>query len=156
MPMTPFIFSKKDLQNKADWVLRLAKQHGINEAEVSANIEHGFSVSARDGDAETLEHHDEKSLNITVYSDKRMGSASTSDLSELALIKVVEKACSIAKYTQPDPFSGLAEPALLATHFPDLDLYHHWDLTPEAAIEMAVACELEGRAVDSRITRSEG
>jgi PmbA protein len=44
----------------------------------------------------------------------------------------------------------------MAREIPDLDLYHPWELTPEQAIEMARACEAAGRAVDRRLTNSEG
>jgi PmbA protein len=40
----------------------------------------------------------------------------------------IKSACLIAKYTQDDPFNGLAPKELMAFDTPDLDLYHPWDL----------------------------
>ena len=40
--------------------------------------------------------------------------------------------------------------------WPDLDLYHPWDLPVEAAIERGREAEAAALAVDPRITNSEG
>jgi PmbA protein len=69
---------------------------------------------------------------------------------------MVVKACSIARFTARDPFAGLADAEDMAREVPDLDLYHPWDLTPEAAIELARSCEAAGLAVDKRLVNSEG
>ncbi|HET7202565.1 MAG TPA: metalloprotease PmbA, partial [Steroidobacteraceae bacterium] len=87
----------------------------------------------------------------------RKGSASTADLRGAALRETVLKACTIAKYTSEDPCAGLPDPQDLAREIPNLDLSHPWDVSPEAAREMAIACEAAAMAVDSRrITNSEG
>jgi PmbA protein len=40
--------------------------------------------------------------------------------------------------------------------FPDLDLFHPWDISVDEAIELAKRCEDAARAVDPRIRNSEG
>ena len=45
---------------------------------------------------------------------------------------------------------------MLATEFPDLDLYHPWTLNVEQAIELARECEQAAFARDKRINNSEG
>src|SRR5207249_3301350 len=52
--------------------------------------------------------------------------------------------------------AGLADPALLARTWSDLDLYHPWDLPVERAIELASQCESAALSVDRRITNSDG
>src|SRR5215472_9971435 len=54
------------------------------------------------------------------------------------------------------PYAGLVEPEALARQIPDLDLDHPWELSPEAAIELARTCEAQGLAVDARVSNSEG
>ena len=49
-----------------------------------------------------------------------------------AIAAAVDKALAIARYTAEDPAAGLADPARLARGWPDLDLYHPWDLPVEA------------------------
>jgi PmbA protein len=93
---------------------------------------------------------------VTVYFGTRKGSASTADLGAAGLRETVAKACSIARYTAEDSCAGLADPDTLARSFPDLDLAHPWDVTPERACELALECEAAAMKVDPRITNSEG
>jgi PmbA protein len=68
----------------------------------------------------------------------------------------VDAALNIARYTASDAAAGLPEQSLLATEFPDLDLYHPWKITVEQAIELANDCEQAAFATDKRIKNSEG
>ena len=137
-------------------ILEEAKRQGASAAEANADIGQGLSVNVRLGEVETVEHNRDKGLAVTVYFGDKSGSASTSDFSDEAVRDTVRAACTIAKYTAADPFAGLADPARLARDIPDLDLYHPWALTVDAAIERAQECEARARAVDARITNSEG
>src|SRR5262245_27929813 len=111
-----------------------AKAAGASAAEVMVVEESGFSIVVRMGEVETLEHHHGKSLSLTVYFGHRSGSVSTSDFSAHAVRTVLEKACNIARYTEDDPYAGLADAGAIAYDYPDLDLYHPWHITPEQAI----------------------
>jgi PmbA protein len=95
-------------------------------------------------------------MGVTVYFDTRKGAASTADLTPQALRETVAKACSIARFTAEDDCAGLADPDTLATEIPDLQLAHEWDLSPEAACDLALVCEAAALAVDPRIKNSEG
>lgn len=136
--------------------LEEARMLGATQAEAAVSVDVGLSASARLGEIETVEYQRDRGMGVTVYFGTRKGSASTADLSPAALRETVGKACSIARYTAEDPCAGLADPDTLATDIPDLDLSHPWDLTPEQACEMAIACEAAAMAVDPRITNSEG
>jgi PmbA protein len=149
-------FNKAELEQAVKQLLHMSKQQGATAAEAGISMNVGFSVTARMGDVESIEHNRDKGADITVYFGQRKGSASTTDLTEIALQQSVEKACSIAKYTEEDPCSGLAEKELLAFDYPKLDLYHPWSITPEQAIELALECENLGRTADKRISNSEG
>jgi PmbA protein len=93
---------------------------------------------------------------VTVYFGQSRGSASTADWRPEAIGDTVQSACAIARHTAADPCAGLADPARLAREVPDLDLYHPWPLTAEAAIELARECEAAALALDPRIRNSEG
>jgi PmbA protein len=110
----------------------------------------------RQGEIETIEYNKDKGAGVTVYVGQRRGHASTSDLSEAALKSAVDKALTIARYTAEDDCAGLPDADKLATHVPDLDLYHPWALTVEEAAARAQACEAAALAVDKRLTNSEG
>lgn len=133
-----------------------ARKQGASAAEAGLSQENGLSVTARMGDVETIEHHCDQGLGITVYFGQRKGSATSTDLSPQAIKETVSAACSIARYTSADEFAGLPAKELLATEFPDLDLNHPWDLKAEQAIELAIACEASALDYDRAIGNSEG
>lgn len=138
----------------ADIVEKAAKL-GATSAEVSLNVESGFSVSSRLEQVETVEHHNDKGIEITVFFDKQSGTVRSSDFSNDAIDLSLEKACNIAKYTSPDPYAGLADASRMAFDYPKIILDFPWDITTEQALELAINCEHIARK-DSRITNSEG
>lgn len=143
------------LRNRAERILEEAKRQGATSAEVGLSLSQGLSVTARLGEVETLEFHRDRGVSLTVYFGQRKGSASSGDDADASISEMVAAACAIARHTGEDPSAGIAEAALLAQRVPDLDLYHPWTLTPEQAIEQALACEAAGRT-DARIVNSEG
>lgn len=148
--------SNKQLEDLVGTILDEAKAHGASAAEAALSIGSGLSVTVRLGEVETIEHNRDKGLGVTVYFGQRKGSASTSDFSLAAIKETVRAASSIAKFTAEDDCAGLADASLMAQDIPDLDLYHPWVLPAEQAIEIARACEDAARAVDARISNSEG
>ena len=134
-----------------------AGQLGASAAEAGMSMEQGLSVTARLGEVETVERHQEQGLGLTVYFGQRKGSASTTDFSPDAIRETAEAACRIAKLASEDKFSGLPDASLLATgKLPDLNLYHPWDVDAEQAIELAIECEESARSYDAEISNSEG
>ncbi len=152
----PFSFSPETLRDLAARALDLARAGGATAAEAEVSEGSGLSLSVRHGEIETIEHNRDKGLGVTVYVGQRRGHASTSDFSDDALARAVDKAISIARYTAEDDCAGLADPEQLARDLPDLDLYHPWSIEVDAAAELARACEAAALAVDPRITNSEG
>ncbi len=156
MSDTPFSYSIESLRALASRVLELAQSGGASAAEAEVSEGSGQTVTVRKGEVETLEYNKDKGVSVTVYIGQRRGHAATSDFSEDALRRTVEKALVIARYTAEDDCAGLADADLLAREVPDLDLYHPWDLPVEQAITLARACEAAALAVDARIRNSEG
>ena len=113
-----------EIQNVVDDVLKMALKKGATQAEASMSKVQGIAVSSRMCDVENVEFNNDGGLGISVYVGKHKGSASTADLSKEALALTVEKAVDIARYTSEDPCTGLADKELIATEFPDLELYH--------------------------------
>ncbi|HTE43563.1 MAG TPA: metalloprotease PmbA [Steroidobacteraceae bacterium] len=155
-PSTAVSLTRADLDERVALALAAAKELGATDAEVAVSVDAGLSVTARLGEVETLEYQRDRGMGVTVYRGKRKGSASTADLSASAIRETVAKAVSIAGFTAEDPCSGLPDPDTIAKHIADLDLYHEWDIEPEHARDLAVACEAAALAVDKRITNSEG
>jgi PmbA protein len=136
-------------------ILVEAKAQGASAAEAGVSTDTGLSVTVRLGEVETVEHHRDKGAAVTVYFGKRKGTASTSDFSPRAIRESVAAACTIARYTAEDAYSGLADAELMATDIPDLDLCHPWPLSADQAVALAMETEAAGRT-DPRITNSEG
>ncbi len=153
------------MQNQAE-IIRLkqvvqelldeAKQQGASAAEAAFSVDNGLSVTARLGEVETVEYHCDQGIGVTVYFGRQKGSASTNDISPESLKETVKAACSIARYASEDEYAGLPDAQQLATEFPDLDLYHPWDLNAERAIALAIDCETAARSYDKAISNSEG
>jgi PmbA protein len=149
-------YSQQDLQDLTSLALAEARGLGASDAEVGVSVETGLSVTARLREVETLEYQRDRGMGVTVYRGKRKGSASTGDLSASAIRDTVAKAFSIAGFTAEDEAAGLPEPDTLAREFPDLDLFHPWSIDPDAARDLAIACEAAALDADPRIGNSEG
>ena len=144
------------LTDVAQTALAAARAQGVTAAEAGAHLSQGLSVTVRLGEVETLEHTRDKGLSVTVYFGNRTGSASTTDLSPVAVQEAVRAACTIARYTAQDECAGLADPDRLARVIPALDLLHPWNPGAERAIELARDCEAAALELDERIQNSEG
>jgi len=137
-------------------VLDYARERGATAAETESSEGFGQSVTVRRGEVETIEYNRDKGVGVSVFIGKRRGHASTSDFSAQALRDTVDAALSIARLTASDQFAGLADADLLATRFPELDLYHPWSIDVEQAIELARSCEDAAFAADRKVSNSEG
>ncbi len=144
------------LKQVVEDLLQEARHQGAEAAEAGVSAQTGLSVTVRLGETETIEHTSDNGLGITVYFGHRKGSANTTDLRPEAVRESVAAACRIAKHTSEDPAAGLADADRMARDVPDLDLYHPWDLDADEAAGIARDCEDAARAVDPRISNSEG
>src|SRR6185369_217494 len=147
-----FPVSTAALEGVAAKVLDVARAGGATAAETEVSQAVGQSVAVRKGEVETIAYNRDKGVGVTVYVGTRRGHASTADFSDDSIRATVDKALAIARYTAEDPCAGLADPARLATTWPDLDLYHPWDLSVEQAIELGRETEAAALGVDARIT----
>lgn len=148
--------NSKDYQTIVADILKQAKTQGADQAEVIASLSTGLSVNIRSQEVDTIEFDRGKGLSITVYYGKQKGSASTSDLSPVALKETVSKACSLAKIMAVDEYCGLADAKLMAYNYPNLDLFHPWGIDAEQAKELAIECEQYGLQFSSKISNSDG
>ncbi|ABZ78365.1 peptidase U62 modulator of DNA gyrase [Shewanella halifaxensis HAW-EB4] len=144
------------LKDAVSMALEYAKTLGTSGAEVAISKQQGLSVSTRMKEVETVEFNKDGALGITVFRDGCKGSSSTSDLSKAAIQQAVKAADDIARFTSADPFNGLAEKSLMATEFPDLDLYHPEDISPEELTRLAVLAEEAALDTDPRVQTSDG
>ena len=153
---TQILQREADLHDAVALALESARKLGAEQAEAAASLDAGLSLSCRLGEVESLEHHRDMGLGITVYFQGRKGNASTADLSASAIRECVQKACDIARLTEADPCNGLPEPEWLAREPQELDSWHPLTLTMDQLIEQTLACEQAGLEADPAIRNSEG
>jgi PmbA protein len=144
------------LSDLARDLLARAHAQGASQAEVSCDEDRGLNVNVRMGAVESVESTRDRSIGVTVYFDRRKGSASTADLRPESLEATVAQACAIARHTEDDPAAGLADAGRMATDLREFDSWHPWALDADAAIDLALTCETAGRDVDTRIANSDG
>lgn len=147
---------REQLESLVARALELAMRGGADQAEAEASSGSGLSATARLGEVENLEYTRDRGISITVYKDKRRGSASTSDMTPAAVAEAVDKASLFARLTAPDEYSGLAAPEQMGKALADIELDFAWPLDARAAIDLAVRCESAALAFDERIANSEG
>lgn len=152
-----FAHSREALTHIADDLLTIARKGGATATEVEISEGFGQSVNVRQGEVETIEHHRDKQMGVTIYLGQRKGYASTSDFSCEALQATVNAALDIAKFTAEDPCAGLPDQSqLMLGDVPDLDLFHPWTPSVEHAVTLARECEAAGLALGPIIQNSEG
>ena len=143
------------LEQTTQLAIELLKQQKVTDFEFSLGKSSGVSTTIRLSNVETLEYHLDTSFDVSVYFGKNKGQASSGDLSKKSLKNAIESASLIAKYTQEDPFNGLAPKERMAWDIPDLDLYHPWSLDAKQSIEIAKECE-QAALEQSEIDNSDG
>ncbi len=149
--MTP----ENDYLEILDGLIAKARTAGADGADAIILKGTSLSVTQRLGQREHLERSESADLGLRVLVGKRQAIVSSSDLSQDAVDELVERALSMARAVPEDPYCGLAEPGMLATRFPDLDLFDAKEPGEEELAERAAKAEDAARSV-AGITNSEG
>jgi PmbA protein len=149
-----------ELLELGDRVVKMATSRGATVAECVLRSGADLSAKVRLGEPELVEEAGHRSAGLRVMKGKRVASTSTSDLSASGIERFVADAIELADLSQEDPFAGPADPKLLCDPkaAPDLQLFDPACGSVNAAQAIAIAkrAESAARAVDARITNSEG
>jgi len=134
------LFDQSALSTLAERLVDAARRAGADAADAVAvrGVSHGVEV--RDGRVEESERSEGDDVGLRVFVGKRQAVVSTNDVSGDNVAKLAERAVAMARVAPDDAYVGLADPALLARDFPDLDL-----LDPA----MPSTAELERRALEA-------
>jgi PmbA protein len=92
-----------------------------------------------------MEGAEGRRITLTLFSGKSCASISGSLLTKEAVHDLAGKALAMARLAPANPYAGVAEPELLATRFPDLDLVS--EQLPDAASLQRMAQETEQAAL---------
>ncbi len=115
--------NQEKLSALVDDVLSRVMKGGATDAKVVARAGQDLSVRVRMGETELVEEAGTQSISVRAMKGKRVATSSTNDLTAAGLARLVSDALELCDLSQEDPFAGLADPADLATSYPDLALY---------------------------------
>jgi PmbA protein len=107
---------------------------------------------------EKISQAQEKRLGLRLFFGSSSASASTSDISQQAIERLVDDTVQMARATAQDPHSGLPAAGDLARDIPQLDLLDESARSVPVDDKIQIAMEAEKSALeyDPRITNSEG
>lgn len=139
----------------AQEAVKAAKRAGADAADALCYASASLSVSCRLGKPEGIERSESNGIGLRVFIGQRSAAVSSSDMTKDALREMAQRAVAMAKLAPVDPFSELAQEALLAKTAPDLQL--HDAIEPDTAFMQRQCAETEevARSVKG-ITNSEG
>jgi PmbA protein len=116
------LFDQSALSALAERLVEAAKRAGADAADAVAVRGVSQAVELRDGRVEESERSEGDDVGLRVLVGQRQAVVSTNDVSGDGIARLAERAVAMARVAPDDKFVGLADPALLARDFPDLDL----------------------------------
>ena len=141
-------------------IVEKARKAGADVAECSVRQGDHLSVKVRMGQPELVEEAGSKAVGLRVMVGQQVAVTYTSDLTVQGIQRFIEDAMELAQLSQPDPFAGPPDAALLSTReqHADLDLFdpEMSALGAAEALRRAKDGEAAAFAVDKRLTNSEG
>src|SRR3954463_2367866 len=131
--MSSFL-DQSPLLDLAERLVNAARRAGADAADAVAVRSISQSVEVRDGAVEESERAEGDDMGLRVLIGKRQAVVSTNDTKGNGADALAERAVAMARVAPEDQFAGLADAALLAHSFPDLDLIDP-DLPSVATLE---------------------
>ena len=141
------LFDQSALIALAERLIKAARAAGADAADAVAMRSVSQSVDVRDGAVEESQRSEGNDMGLRVMVGRKQAVVSTNDLNPDGVKALAERAMAMARVAPEDKYAGLADPAMLAKSFPDLDLVDR-ELPGVAALEaLARRAEEAGRAV---------
>src|SRR5215813_12446341 len=116
------LFDQSALVSLAERLIKAARAAGADAADAVAMRSVSQSVDVRDGAVEESQRSEGDDMGLRVLVGRRQAVVSTNDMSGTGVQALAERAVAMAKVAPEDKYAGLADPALLAKNFPELDL----------------------------------
>ena len=152
---TTALFDQSALSDLAERLVEAARRAGADAADAVAVRGVSQGVEVRDGRVEESERAEGDDVGLRVLVGRRQAVVSTNDVGGDGIARLAERAVAMARVAPDDKYVGLADPALLARDFPELDLLD--PVVPDVAEleRRAQAAEAAGLAVKG-VTKSGG
>ncbi|WP_426436798.1 TldD/PmbA family protein [Bradyrhizobium genosp. P] len=137
---TSDLFDQSALSDLAQRLVEAARRAGADAADAVAVRGVSQGVEVRDGRVEETERSEGDDVGLRVFVGRRQAVVSTNDVSGDGVATLAERAVAMARVAPDDKYVGLADPALHARDFPDLDLLDR---------KVPTTAELEQRAMEA-------
>jgi PmbA protein len=141
------LFDQTALTDRAERLVKAALAAGADTADAVAVRGLSQSIEVRDGQVEESESSEGDDLGLRVLVGRRQAVVSTNDVSGDGSKALAERAVAMARAAPEDKYAGLADEALLAHEFPNLDLIDRNLPSVQQLEAMAQAAEHAGLAV---------
>ena len=138
------LFDQTALTDRAERLVKAALSRGADAADAVVLRGISLAIEVRDGAVEESERAEGDDLGLRVLVGRRQAVVSTNDMASDGSAALAERAVAMARAAPEDKFAGLADAALLAHNFPDLDLLDHELPTISELEAMARAAEAAG------------
>lgn len=149
--------SRDNLLGLAEDLVAFGRKNGAGQVEVSVREGSEFTVEVREGEIEKLTEAGSKNLSLRVFVDGKVARASSSDLSQETLRRLMANAIQRAALSSADPLAGLPEKQPVTADAVALKIFDPAvvELPPEKKIEAAKKTEAICLA-DKRVRKSFG
>jgi PmbA protein len=149
------LLDQSALTDLASRLVAAARRVGASEADAVAVRSVSLSVQVRDGAVEESQRSEGDDVGLRVLVGRKQASVSTNDIKGDGVDALAERVVAMARAAPDDEFAGLADPALLAKNFPDLDLLDPDMPGVDVLEQRAQAAEAAALAVTG-VTKSDG
>ena len=149
------LFDQSALAAIAERLVEAARRAGADAADAVAVRGMSQSVSVRDGVVEESQRSEGDDMGLRVFVGRRQAVVSTNDIFGEDIEALAGRAVAMARAAPEDGFAGLADPHLLATVTPDLDLFDPAIPSVGDLETMARTAEAAALAVNG-VTKSSG
>ena len=146
-------FDMNMLENRAVALVEAAKRAGADACDAVVAASRSTGVEVRDGEIEESEGAENNAFSLRAFVGQRSASVSANMTGNPAAL--AERVVAMAKVAPENKFAGLADPELLATDIPDLDLYDASEPDFETIRDMALECEAAALGIEG-VTKSSG
>lgn len=150
------MLSLSDAPARVSDLVDQAKKAGADAADALYSGGASTEVQIRLGELEDVERSEGEEIGLRLFVGKRSASVSSSDLSDVALAVLVERAAAMAREAPEDAYAGLApEDRLFSGEVPELETDDGGQADPQLLRDRALAAEDAARGVEG-VTNSEG
>ena len=151
---TSSLLDPSALTDLAEHLVAAARRAGADAADALAARSVSLGVEVREGAIEETGRSESDDVGLRVLVGRRQAVVSTNDVRG-DVARLASRAVAMARAAPEDPYVGLADPALLASHIPDLDLLDP-DLPSVAVLEERARRAEHAALAVAGITKSGG